>query len=466
MEYRIEKDTMGEVKVPADVYWGAQTQRSIENFKIAQDINRMPKEIIKAFAYLKKAAALTNFDAGVLPKEKADLIAQVCEEILEGKLDDQFPLVVWQTGSGTQSNMNVNEVIAYRGHVIKGGQLADKEKFLHPNDDVNKSQSSNDTFPTAMHIAAYKVLVENTIPGIEKLRDTLDEKSRQFMSVVKIGRTHFMDATPLTLGQEISGYVSQLNHGLKAIKNTLEHLSELALGGTAVGTGINTPKGYSENVAKHIANLTGLPFITAANKFEALAAHDAIVEAHGALKTVAVSLMKIANDVRMLSSGPRSGIGEIFIPDNEPGSSIMPGKVNPTQSEALTMIAAQVLGNDVAINIGGANGHFELNVFKPLMIFNFLHSARLIGEGCVSFNDKCATGIEPIEANIKKHVDNSLMLVTALNTKIGYYKSAEIAQKAHKEGTTLKEMAVQLGYLTEDEFDQWVIPANMVGEIK
>jgi fumarate hydratase class II len=463
MEYRIEKDTMGEVKVPANVYWGAQTQRSIENFKIAQDINKMPKEIIKAFAYLKKAAALANLDAGVLPKEKADLIGQVCDEILAGKLDDQFPLVVWQTGSGTQSNMNMNEVIAYRGHVIKGGSLTDKEKFLHPNDDVNKSQSSNDTFPTAMHIAAYQILTEVTIPGITTLKNTLAAKSAAFMNVVKIGRTHFMDATPLTLGQEISGYVSQLEHGLKAINHTLAHLTELALGGTAVGTGINTPKGYSENVAKHIANLTGLPFITAANKFEALAAHDAIVESHGALKTVAVSLMKIANDIRMLSSGPRSGIGEIFIPDNEPGSSIMPGKVNPTQCEALTMIAAQVMGNDVAINIGGSMGHFELNVFKPVMIYNFLHSARLIGDGCVSFNDKCAAGIEPIEANIKKHVDNSLMLVTALNTKIGYYKAAEIAQKAHKEGTTLKDMAVKLGYLTPEEFDAWVIPADMVG---
>lgn len=463
MEYRIEKDTMGEVKVPANVYWGAQTQRSIENFKIAQDINKMPKEIIKAFAYLKKAAALANLDAGVLPKEKAELIGQVCDEILAGKLDDQFPLVVWQTGSGTQSNMNMNEVIAYRGHVIKGGSLTDKEKFLHPNDDVNKSQSSNDTFPTAMHIAAYQILNEVTIPGITTLKNTLAAKSKDFMQVVKIGRTHFMDATPLTLGQEISGYVSQLEHGLKAIHHTLGHLTELALGGTAVGTGINTPKGYSENVAKHIAQLTGLPFITAANKFEALAAHDAIVESHGALKTVAVSLMKIANDIRMLSSGPRSGIGEIFIPDNEPGSSIMPGKVNPTQCEALTMISAQVMGNDVAINIGGSMGHFELNVFKPVMIYNFLHSARLIGDGCVSFNDKCAVGIEPIEDNIKKHVDNSLMLVTALNTKIGYYKAAEIAQKAHKEGTTLKEMAVKLGYLTPEEFDAWVIPADMVG---
>ena len=466
MQYRIEKDTMGEVQVPADVYWGAQTQRSIENFQIAQDINKMPKEIIKAFAYLKKAAALTNFDAGVLAADKAALIGQVCDEILDGKLADQFPLVVWQTGSGTQSNMNMNEVVAYRAHVIKGGALTDKDKFIHPNDDVNKSQSSNDTFPTAMHIAAYKILLETTIPGISKLRDTLAQKSKDFMHVVKIGRTHFMDATPLTLGQEISGYVSQLNHGLKAINNSLAHLSELALGGTAVGTGINTPKGYDVHVAKHIAILTGLPFITAENKFEALAAHDAIVEAHGALKTVAVSLMKIANDIRMLSSGPRSGIGELHIPDNEPGSSIMPGKVNPTQCEALTMIAAQVMGNDVAISIGGATGHFELNVFKPVMIYNFLHSARLIGDGCVSFNDKCAVGLMPIEANIKKHVDNSLMLVTALNTKIGYYKSAEIAQTAHKEGTTLKEMAIKLGYLTAEEFDAWVIPAEMVGEIK
>ncbi len=465
MDYRIEKDTMGEVKVPAQAYYGAQTQRSIGNFKIAQDINKMPKEIIRAFAYLKKAAAITNQKAKVLPKAKAVLIGKVCDEILDGKLDNEFPLVVWQTGSGTQSNMNVNEVVAYRGHVLNGGGLADKEKILHPNDDVNKSQSSNDTFPTAMHIAAYKILVEITIPGIEKLRDTLKKKSRQFMKVVKIGRTHFMDATPLTLGQEISGYVSQLDHGLKAIKNSLPHLSELALGGTAVGTGINTPEGYDKNVAAEIARLTKLPFKTADNKFEALAAHDAIVEAHGALKTVAVSLMKIANDIRMLSSGPRSGIGEILIPDNEPGSSIMPGKVNPTQCEALTMIAAQVLGNDVAINVGGATGHFELNVFKPMMIYNFLHSARLIGDGCVSFNDKCATGIEPIRANIKKHVDNSLMLVTALNTKIGYYRAAEIAQKAHKEGTTLKEMAVKLGYLTAKEFDEWVIPEKMVGKI-
>lgn len=466
MEYRIEKDTMGEVKVPVDAIYGAQTQRSIDNFKIAQDINRMPKEIIYAFAYLKKAAAITNFEAGILDEEKSILIGEVCDEILEGTLNDAFPLVVWQTGSGTQSNMNVNEVVAYRGHVKKGGSLTDKDKFLHPNDDVNKSQSSNDTFPTAMHIAAYKMLVEITIPGIEKLRNTLAAKSKDYMHVVKIGRTHFMDATPLTLGQEFSGYVSQLDHGIKSIKNTLPHLSELALGGTAVGTGINTPSGYAENVAKHIATLTGLPFITAENKFEALAAHDAIVEAHGALKTVAVSLMKIANDIRMLSSGPRSGIGEIFIPDNEPGSSIMPGKVNPTQCEALTMIAAQVMGNDVAIGIGGATGHFELNVFKPVMIYNFLHSARLIGDGCISFNDKCAIGIEPLFENIDKHLNNSLMLVTALNTKIGYYKAAEIAQKAHKEGTTLKVMAVKLGYLTEKEFDAWVIPSDMVRKIK
>ena len=456
---------MGEVRVPTNAYYGAQTQRSIDNFKIAQETNKMPKEIIRAFAYLKKAAAITNKEAGVLSEEKSLLIGQVCDEIQEGKLDDYFPLVVWQTGSGTQSNMNVNEVVAYRGHVLKGGALSDKDKFLHPNDDVNKSQSSNDTFPTAMHIAAYKMLVEVTLPGIEKLRNTLAEKSKAYMHVVKIGRTHFMDATPLTVGQEFSGYVSQLDHGMKAIKNTLAHLSELALGGTAVGTGINTPENYAENVAKHIAALTGLPFVTAENKFEALAAHDAIVEAHGALKTVAVSLMKIANDIRMLSSGPRSGIGEIFIPDNEPGSSIMPGKVNPTQCEALTMIAAQVLGNDVAINIGGANGHFELNVFKPMMIFNFLHSAKLIGDGCVSFNDKCAVGIAPLHDNIDKHLNNSLMLVTALNTKIGYYKAAEIAQKAHKEGTTLKEMAVQLGYLSEAEFDQWVVPSEMVGKL-
>jgi fumarate hydratase, class II len=476
MDYRIERDTMGEVKVPAGVYWGAQTQRSIENFKIAQDINKMPREIIQAFAYLKKAAALTNFEAGILPKEKCDLIAQVCDEILAGKLDDQFPLVVWQTGSGTQSNMNCNEVIAYRAHVISGGNLLDEKKIINPNDDVNKSQSSNDTFPTAMHIAAYKMLIETTLPGIQKLRNTLHEKAVAFKDIVKIGRTHFMDATPLTLGQEFSGYVAQLDFGMKAIKNSLAHLSELALGGTAVGTGINTPKGYSENVAQHIATLTGLPFVTAQNKFEALAAHDAIVEAHGALKTVAVSLMKIGNDIRMLSSGPRSGIGEIFIPDNEPGSSIMPGKVNPTQCEAMTMVAAQVMGNDVAINIGGANGHFELNVFKPVMIYNFLHSARLIGEVCVSFNDKCAVGIEPLTENIKKHVNNSLMLVTILNPKIGYYNAAAVAQNAHKKGITLKESATTLElkedkfpsgaatfkFMTEAQYDEWVKPELMV----
>jgi len=465
MDFRTEKDTMGYVQVPAHVYWGAQTQRSIENFNIARDTNKMPIEIVRAFAYLKKAAALTNHEAGVLAQDKCALIGQVCDEILDGKLDDQFPLVVWQTGSGTQSNMNANEVIAYRAHVLQGGTLTDEQKYVHPNDDVNKSQSSNDTFPTAMHIAAYKMLVDVTLPGLEKLRDTLQAKSTAFMDVVKIGRTHFMDATPLTLGQEFSGYVAQLNHALRAIRNTLSHLSELALGGTAVGTGINTPPGYSESVAKHIAALTGLPFVTAPNKFEALAAHDAIVEAHGALKTAAVSLMKIGNDVRMLSSGPRSGIGEIHIPDNEPGSSIMPGKVNPTQCEALTMVAAQVLGNDVAINIGGANGHFELNVFKPMMIYNFLHSARLIGEACVSFNDKCAVGIEPLRDNIRKHVNNSLMLVTALNPKIGYYKAAEIAQKAHKEGLTLKESALALGYLSANEFDAWVLPEDMVGRV-
>jgi fumarate hydratase, class II len=465
MAIRIEKDTMGKVEVPAHVYWGAQTQRSIMNFPIAQDINKMPKEIIRAFAYLKKAAALTNHEAGILPKDKCDLIGQVCDEILRGDLDDQFPLVVWQTGSGTQSNMNCNEVIAYRAHVMNGGNLMDEEKYVKPNDDVNKSQSSNDTFPTAMHIAAYKILMETTIPGIEKLRDTLHAKAVAFKNVVKIGRTHLMDATPLTVGQEFSGYVSQLNHGLKAIKNTLEHLSELALGGTAVGTGINTPPQYSERVAANIAQLTGLPFVTAENKFEALAAHDAIVEAHGALKTVACSMMKIANDIRLLSSGPRAGIGELYIPDNEPGSSIMPGKVNPTQCEAMTMVAAQVLGNDVAINIGGASGHFELNVFKPMMIYNFLHSARLIGDVCVAFNDKCAVGIEPLYDNINKHVNNSLMLVTALNPHIGYYKAAEIAQKAHKEGSSLKDAALALGYLTEEQFKEWLKPVEMVGEI-
>ena len=456
---------MGVVNVPANVYWGAQTERSVENFRIAQDINKMPKEIIKAFAYLKKGAALTNLDAGVLDKDKCDLICKVCDEILEGKLDGEFPLVVWQTGSGTQSNMNVNEVIAYRAHVINGGSLMDEKKFVQPNDDVNKSQSSNDTFPTAMHIAAYKILVETTIPGIKKLRDTLAAKSKEFMQVVKIGRTHLMDATPLTVGQELSGYVSQLDHGLRAINNSLAHLSELALGGTAVGTGINTPPGYDVNVAKKIAELTGLPFVTAENKFEALAAHDAIVEAHGALKTVACSMMKIANDIRLLASGPRCGIGELYIPDNEPGSSIMPGKVNPTQCEAMTMVAAQVLGNDVAINIGGATGHFELNVFKPMMIYNFLHSARLIGDVCVSFNDKCAVGIKPIEENIQRNLNNSLMLVTALNTKIGYYKAAEIAQTAHKTGKTLKQTAVDLGYLTAEDFDAWVDPKTMVGKI-
>lgn len=464
MKYRKEKDSIGYIDVPADKYWAAQTQRSTENFKIGG--HQMPIEIIRAFAYLKKAAAYTNLEAGVLKQEKAELIAKVCDEILAGKLDDQFPLVVWQTGSGTQSNMNVNEVIANRGHVLRGGDLSDESKFLHPNDDVNKSQSSNDTFPTAMHIAAYKMLIDLTIPALENLQNTLKQKSEEFMEVVKIGRTHLMDATPITVGQELSGYVSQLDHGLRAIRNTLAHLSELALGGTAVGTGLNTPPGYAKNVAAKIAELTGLPFVTAENKFESLAAHDAIVEAHGALKTVACSLMKIANDIRLLASGPRSGIGELLIPANEPGSSIMPGKVNPTQSEALTMAMAQVVGNDVAINIGGMTGHFELNVFKPMMIFNFLTSARLIGDACNSFNENCAVGIEVNSKRIKEHLNNSLMLVTALNTKIGYDKAAAIAKKAYKEDTTLKAAAIELGYLTADEFEEWVRPEDMVGEMK
>ncbi len=464
MTTRKEKDSLGIVEVPIDAYWAAQTQRSIQNFKIGG--HRMPAEIIEAFAYLKKAAALTNHDLGVLPKDKCDLIGQVCDEILAGQWADQFPLVVWQTGSGTQSNMNVNEVVANRGHVIKGGSLTDEKKVLHPNDDVNKSQSSNDTFPTAMHIAAYKILAQTTIPGIEKLRDTLKAKAVTFMDVVKIGRTHLMDATPLTLGQELSGYAAQLDHGLRAIKNTLPHLAELALGGTAVGTGLNTPPGYAKAVAAKIAELTGLPFVTAPNKFESLAAHDAIVESHGALKTVAVSLFKIASDIRLLASGPRCGIGEVIIPDNEPGSSIMPGKVNPTQNEAMTMAMAQVLGNDVAINIGGMNGHFELNVFKPVMIFNFLMSARLIGDACVSFNDNCAVGIQANLPKIKQNLDNSLMLVTALNTHIGYDNAAAIAKKAHKEGTTLKQAAMELGLLTSEQFDQWVRAEDMVGEMK
>lgn len=466
MQFRIEKDTMGPVEVPADKYWGAQTQRSINNFKIGGPRNQMPQEIIRAFAILKKSAASANAELGVLDPEKAKVIGQVCDEILEGKLDDQFPLVIWQTGSGTQSNMNSNEVIAYRGHVLMGGSLEDEKKKIHPNDDVNKSQSSNDTFPTAMHIAAYKMVVETTIPGIEKLRDTLKEKSDKFMDVVKIGRTHFMDATPLTLGQEFSGYVAQLNYGLKALKNTLAHLSELALGGTAVGTGLNTPKGYAELVAQKIAENSGHPFVTAPNKFESLASHDAIVESHGALKQLAVSLMKIANDIRMLSSGPRSGIGEILIPENEPGSSIMPGKVNPTQVEALTMVCAQVMGNDVAISVGGSNGHFELNVFKPMIIHNFLSSARLLGDACVSFNDNCAVGIEPNTPFIQRHLENSLMLVTALNPHIGYENAAAIAKKAHKEGTSLREAALALGLLTNEQFDEWVKPEDMIGGLK
>ena len=465
MKYRIEKDTMGEIEVPADKYWGAQTERSKNNFKIGPAAS-MPLEIIYGFAYLKKAAAHANYELGVLTEDKRDLISLVCDEILTGKLDDQFPLVIWQTGSGTQSNMNCNEVIANRAHEIAGKKIGEGEKTIQPNDDVNKSQSSNDTFPTGMHIACYKVIATKTIPGIEKLRDTLKAKSEAFVDVVKIGRTHLMDATPLTLGQELSGYVSQLDHGLKALKNTLPHLSELALGGTAVGTGLNTPAGYDKLVAGKIAEFTGLPFITAENKFEALAAHDAIVEGHGALKQLAVSLNKIANDIRLMASGPRSGIGELIIPANEPGSSIMPGKVNPTQAEALTMVCAQVIGNDVAISMGGAQGHYELNVFKPMMAYNFLQSAELLGDACASFNDHCAVGIEPNQARIKELLNNSLMLVTALNTKIGYYKAAEIANKAHENGTTLKQEAVRLGYVTEEEYDEWVKPEDMIGSLK
>jgi len=465
MEFRIEKDTMGNVEVPKDKYWGAQTERSRNNFKIGPSAS-MPLDIVYGFAYLKKSAAYANCELGVLSAEKRDLIAQVCDEILEGKHDDQFPLVIWQTGSGTQSNMNVNEVVANRAHEIAGKVIGEGEKTIQPNDDVNKSQSSNDTFPTGMHIAAYKKIVEVTIPGVTQLRDTLHKKSKEFKDVVKIGRTHLMDATPLTLGQEFSGYVSQLDHGLKALKNTLEHLRELALGGTAVGTGLNTPEGYDVLVAKYIADFTGLPFITAENKFEALAAHDAIVESHGALKQLAVSLNKIANDIRMMASGPRSGIGEIIIPANEPGSSIMPGKVNPTQCEAITMVCAQVMGNDVAVSVGGTQGHYELNVFKPMMAANILQSAQLIGDACVSFEEHCAAGIEPNHAVIKELLNNSLMLVTALNTKIGYYKAAEIANTAHKNGTTLKEEAVNLGYVSAEDYDEWVKPENMVGSLK
>ncbi|MEM9298533.1 MAG: class II fumarate hydratase [Bacteroidota bacterium] len=465
MNYRIEKDTMGDVHVPVNKYWGAQTERSRNNFKIGAPAS-MPLEVVYGFAYLKKAAAHTNHALGVLSEEKRDLISQVCEEILEGKLDDQFPLVVWQTGSGTQSNMNVNEVVANRAHVIAGNTLGEGSRLIHPNDDVNKSQSSNDTYPTGMHIACYKMVVENTIPGVQKLRDVLASKSKEFMDVVKIGRTHLMDATPLTLGQEFSGYVSQLDHGLKALKNTLDHLSELALGGTAVGTGINTPEGYAEHVAGKIAEFTGLPFKSAENKFEALAAHDAIVESHGALKQLAVSLNKIANDIRLLASGPRAGIGEINIPANEPGSSIMPGKVNPTQCEAMTMVCAQVMGNDMAITVGGAQGHYELNVFKPVMAYNFLQSARLLGDACVSFTDHCAVGIEPNYKNLESNLNKSLMLVTALNTHIGYEKAAKIAKTAHENGTTLKEEALNSGFVTEEEFEKWVAPADMVGSLR
>ena len=464
MSVRIENDSIGPVEVPAEKYWGAQTQRSLQNFKIGGQ--KMPIEVIHAFAILKKAAAWTNADLGGLALDKASLISQVCDEILAGDLDDQFPLVVWQTGSGTQSNMNVNEVIANRGHVLSGGQLHDQKKALHPNDDVNKSQSSNDTFPTAMHIAAYQFLMEETLPKLEGLRRVLAEKSEAFMDVVKIGRTHFMDATPITVGQELSGYVSQLDHGIRAIQHTLKHLAELALGGTAVGTGLNAPQGYANQVAEKIAELTGLPFVTAENKFEALAAHDAIVEAHGALKTVACSLMKIGNDIRMLASGPRSGIGELIIPANEPGSSIMPGKVNPTQAEALTMAMAQVIGNDVAINVGGMTGHFELNVFKPMLIYNFLLSAQLIGDACESFSVNCIQGLEPNYNRIQEHLNNSLMLVTALNTRIGYDNAAKIAKKAYAENTTLKEAALELELLTEEQFEEWVRPEAMTGNLK
>ena len=465
MNFRTEHDTMGEVQVPADKYWGAQTERSRNNFKIGPEAS-MPKEIIHAFGYLKKAAALANAELGVLTQDKADMIAKVCDEVIAGQLDDQFPLVIWQTGSGTQSNMNANEVIAYRAHVINGGSLEDAKKVLHPNDDVNKSQSSNDTYPTAMHIAAYKQAIEITIPGIKQLRDALAAKAQEFQEIVKTGRTHFMDATPLTLGQEFSGYVQQLDNGLRAINNALQMISELALGGTAVGTGLNTPKGYDVLVAQKIAELTGLPFVTAPNKFEALAAHDAMVELSGAYRRVAVSLMKIANDIRMLSSGPRSGIGEIIIPDNEPGSSIMPGKVNPTQPEALTMVCAQVMGNDVTVGIGGSNGHFELNVFKPVIAANVLQSGRLLGDACVSFTEKCAVGILPNLPEIKKHLENSLMLVTALNPHIGYENAAKIAKKAHKENKTLRGAAVELGLLTSEQFDEWVKPEDMVGSLK
>lgn len=460
MNYRTEHDTMGEVQVPADKFWAAQTERSRNNFKIGPE-GSMPAEIIEAFAYLKKAAAYTNAELGVFSAEKRDMIAKVCDEILEGKLHDQFPLVIWQTGSGTQSNMNVNEVISNKAHVNNGGILGEKSE-IHPNDDVNKSQSSNDTFPTAMHIAAYKKVVEHTLPAVEKLRNTLNEKSEAFKNIVKIGRTHLMDATPLTLGQEFSGYVAQLDYAVKAITNTFDHLQELALGGTAVGTGLNTPKGYDVLVAKYISEFTGLPFVTAPNKFEALAAHDAIVETHGALKQLAVSLYKIAQDIRFLASGPRSGIGEILIPENEPGSSIMPGKVNPTQNEAMTMVCAQVLGNDTTISFAGTQGNYELNVFKPVMAYNFLQSAQLLGDACLSFNDHCAVGIEPNLPRIKELVDKSLMLVTALNTHIGYENAAKIAKTAHKNGTTLKEEAINLGLLTVEQFDEWVKPENMV----
>ena len=462
MKFRTEKDTMGSVQVPADKYWGAQTERSRNNFKIGSP-SSMPIDIIYGFAVLKKAAAYTNEELGVLTAEKRDLIAQVCDEIEAGELNDHFPLVAWQTGSGTQSNMNVNEVIANRAHVLQGRVLGEGERTLLPNDDVNKSQSSNDTFPTGMHIAIYKKVVEVTLPGVMQLRDTLAKKAADFDDVIKIGRTHFMDATPLSLGQEFSGYVAQLNQGIKALENTLPHLAQLALGGTAVGTGINTPKGYAQKVSRYITQFTGLPFVSAENKFEALAAHDALVETHGALRQLAVSLFKIGNDIRIMASGPRSGIGELIIPANEPGSSIMPGKVNPTQCEALTMVCAQVMGNDTAVAFAGTQGHFELNVYKPVMALNVLESAQLIGDACVSFDLNCAQGIEPNTDKVDELLKNSLMLVTALNPKIGYYKAAEIANLAHQNKLTLKQAALQTGYLTEEEFDEWVQPRNMIG---
>lgn len=465
MVYRTETDTMGEVQVPASKYWGAQTQRSLLNFRIGP-IASMPLEIIHAFGILKKAAAITNTKFGLLAEDKMQVIVKVCDEITTGRLDDQFPLVIWQTGSGTHTNMNCNEVIANRAHVILGNKLGEGDRLIHPNDDVNMSQSSNDTFPTAMHIAAYQKIAGYTIPQLELLLNTLNEKSLALAKIVKTGRTHFMDATPISLGQEFSGYASQMKHGIKALKNTLPHLSELAMGGSAVGTGLNTPKGYALEVAGTIARLTNLPFITAENKFEALAANDALVETHGAIKQLAVSLMKIANGIRMLSSGPRSGIGEITIPANEPGSSIMPGKVNPTQTEAITMVCAQIIGNDTTISFAGSNGHFELNVFKPVMISALLQSATLIADACKSFNDYCVSGIEPNLVRIEENLTNSLMLVTALNPHIGYENAAKIAKKAFTDQLSLKKAAMELCLITEQQFDEWVVPQDMISPVE